>query len=82
MTKTSSDRKAYKLSRKHVTKKCPVCFAHLPLDAQICHYCSHKVGDVDPIGFAEKPVDWWSYLVAFLSILAFCIFMWWAFFRE
>ena len=83
MAKTRSNRKeANYRPASYITKKCPGCFAHLPLDAQICHYCHSKVGDVDKIGFAEKPIDWYSYLAAFLSILAFCIFMWWAFFRE
>ena len=83
MAKRRSKREtAEALRQSYVTKKCPGCFAHLPLDAQICHYCHKKVGDVDKIGFAEKPVDWNSYVIAIIAILAFCIFLWWAFFRE
>jgi ribosomal protein L40E len=66
----------------HATKKCPECYVHLPLNARECHACKAKVGDVDKLGFAEKPVDWLGYLVAGVSILAFSVFMWWAFFRE
>ena len=66
----------------YATKKCPDCYVHLPLTAGECHACKAKVGDVDKLGFAEKPVDWLGYLVAGVSILAFSVFMWWAFFRE
>ena len=80
--KRSGRKEANKLPPSYVTKKCPGCFAHLPLNAQTCHYCNKKIGDVDRIGFAEKPIDWYSYLAAVVAILVFCIFMWWAFFRE
>jgi hypothetical protein len=67
---------------KYSTKKCPACYVHLPLNAKECHACKAKVGDVDKLGFAEKPIDWLGYLVAGVSILVFAVFMWWAFFRE
>jgi hypothetical protein len=66
----------------YATKKCPDCYVHLPLDVKQCHACSAKVGNVDKLGFAEKPVDWLGYLVAAGLILVFVVFMWWAFFRE
>ena len=66
----------------YATKKCPDCYAHLPLGAKECHACKAKVGDVDKLGFAEKPADWLGYLVAGVSIIVFVIFMWWAFFLE
>lgn len=66
----------------YATKKCPDCYAHLPLRAKECHACKAKVGDVDKLGFAEKPADWLGYLVAGVSILVFAVFMWWGFFRE
>ncbi len=66
----------------YATKKCPDCYVHLPLHAKECHACKAKVGDVDKLGFAEKPADWLGYLLAGVSILVFAIFMWWAFFRE
>lgn len=64
------------------TKKCPDCYVHLPLNAKECHACKAKVGEVDEIGFAEKPVDWKGYLFAIISIAVFAVFFWWAFFVE
>jgi hypothetical protein len=66
----------------YATKKCPDCYAHMPLNAKECHACKAKVGDVDRLGFAEKPVDWLGYLLAGISIVVFAVFMWWAFFVE
>jgi hypothetical protein len=66
----------------YATKKCPDCYVHLPLNAKECHACKAKVGDVDKLGFAEKPADWRGYLVALVSIGIFVVFMWWAFFVE
>ncbi len=64
------------------TKKCPFCYVHLSLDAKLCTTCKSKVGDVDKLGFAEKPTDWWGYLIAAVSMAGFALFTWWAFFRE
>ncbi len=66
----------------YTTKKCQECYTHLMLDAKECTACLAKVGNVDKLGFAEKPIDWWSYLIAVMSIAGFVVFMWWAFFRE
>jgi hypothetical protein len=55
---------------------------HLPLDVQSCTACNNKVGDVDRLGFAVKPFDWWGYLVAAVFVAGFVVFTWWAFFRE
>jgi hypothetical protein len=66
----------------YTTKKCPDCYVHLPLHVKQCHACHAKVGNVDKLGFAEKPVDWLGYLVAGVAILAFAVFIWWGFFRE
>jgi len=66
----------------YATKKCPDCYVHLALHVKKCHACNAKVGDVDKLGFAEKPVDWLGYLVAAVSILVFAAFIWWGFFRE
>jgi hypothetical protein len=41
-----------------------------------------KVGHVDELGFAKKPTDWRSYLIAAFAILIYALFMWWAFFRK
>lgn len=64
------------------TKKCPNCYAYLPLRAKVCTSCHARVGDVDKLGFAQKPINWWGYLTALVSIVAFVVFVWWAFFRE
>ena len=69
-------------SAKYVTKKCPHCYAYMPLYAKACTACQKKVGQVDKLGFAAKPVDWLGYLIAGILIVGFGIFMWWGFFRE
>ena len=66
----------------HLTKKCPDCYAYLPLHAKVCTACQAKVGEVDKLGFAAKPVDWWGYLIAAAAIIGVTAFIWWAFFRE
>ncbi|MDX2499075.1 MAG: hypothetical protein QNL14_01020 [Deltaproteobacteria bacterium] len=66
----------------YTTKKCPDCYAHLPLSAKACHACQAKVGDVDKLGFAEKPVDWKGYAAAAIAIIVFAVFMWWGFIQE
>lgn len=66
----------------HLTKKCPQCYTYLALHARVCTACRAKVGEVDKLGFAEKPIDWLGYLLAAVTIAGFVIFMWWAFFRE
>ena len=73
---------ASKRTQSYATKKCPECYAHLPLSAKECHACNAKVGNVDRLGFAEKPVDWWGYLAAAIAIVVFAVFFWWAFFVE
>jgi hypothetical protein len=54
----------------------------MPLGAQKCTACKSKVGDVDQLGFAEKPIDWWGYLVAGVFMAGFAVFTWWAFIRQ
>ena len=71
-----------KRKQSFATKKCPDCYVHLPLSATQCHACNAKVGNVDRLGFAEKPVDWVGYLVAGIAIVVFAVFFWWAFFVE
>ena len=68
--------------QQHLTKKCPECYAYLPLQAQVCTACNAKVGEVDKLGFAHRPFDWLGYLLAVVSIVGFTVFIWWAFFRE
>jgi hypothetical protein len=71
-----------KSARDHITKKCHNCFTYLPLHAKVCTSCHKKVGEVDKLGFAKKPFDWRAYLLAVLSMTAFAVFLWWAFFQE
>ncbi|MEJ2168680.1 MAG: hypothetical protein P8X90_24465 [Desulfobacterales bacterium] len=66
----------------YLTKKCPNCYTYLPLRARVCTSCNTRVGDVDKLGFAQKPINWWGYLTAAVTIVAFVIFVWWAFFLE
>ncbi|MGE5258231.1 MAG: hypothetical protein ACM3KE_16235 [Hyphomicrobiales bacterium] len=66
----------------HMTKKCPECFAYLPLNAKVCHVCGKSVGPVDKLGLAQKPVNVKGYLMAGFAILAFIIFVWWGFFTD
>jgi hypothetical protein len=66
----------------YTTKKCPHCYTYLPLRANVCTSCHQRVGDVDKLGFAKKPFDWRAYLLAGITIAAFAVFIWWAFFRE
>ncbi len=69
-------------SDNYLIKKCPHCYEYLQLRAKVCTACQKKVGEVDKLGFAEKPVDWLGYLIALVSMVGFAIFMWWGFFRE
>jgi hypothetical protein len=66
----------------YTTKKCPFCYVYMPLGAIQCPACKRKVGKIDKLGFATKPVDWRAYLYSLLAIVAFIVFMWWAFLRE
>lgn len=69
-------------SRGFVTKKCPECYTYLPLSTQKCPSCNSKLGNVDKLGFATRPFDWAGYLIAILSILGLCFFIWWGFFKD
>ena len=75
-------RSASQKKSEYTTKKCPDCYAHLPLNAKVCHYCQAKIGDVDELGFGEKPVDWKGYVAALIAITIFAVFVWWGFFME
>ncbi|MCJ7830833.1 MAG: hypothetical protein MUP74_05540 [Desulfobacterales bacterium] len=63
----------------HITKKCPSCLTNIPFETKRCPSCNVKVGGVDKIGFAERPVDWMSYVKSILWFQGFCLFVWWAF---
>ena len=65
-----------------MTKKCPYCFTYLPLQATRCAACDKRIGEVDKLGFASKPFDWFGYTIAIVAMIVFIVFMWWGFFRE
>ena len=69
-------------SSRYVTKKCPECYAYLPLHTKKCPSCNTKLGDVDKLGFATRHFDWSGYLIAIISIIGLCVFIWWGFFRD
>ena len=69
-------------SQRYVTKKCPECFTHLSLNTNKCPSCNTKLGQVDKLGFASRPFDWSGYLIAFVSIVGLCLFVWWGFFKD
>jgi hypothetical protein len=61
-------------------KKCPDCYTNLTLDAVFCISCFKKVGKVDKLGMARRPVDWRAYTICGISWLVFILYVWWAFF--
>lgn len=65
-----------------VTKKCPECYAYMPLQMSRCPACNTKLGDVNELGFASRPFDWPGYLIAILSIIGLAVFVWWGFFKD
>jgi hypothetical protein len=69
-------------SKEHTVKKCPYCFAYLPLNAKRCTGCHKRIGEADKLGFAAKPFDWLGYAMAIVAILVLGIFIWWGFLRE
>ena len=67
---------------RHLIKKCPNCFEYLSLNAKVCPACQTKIGEVNKLGFAQKPFDWLGYLLAAVTVVGFVFYMWWAFFRD
>jgi predicted amidophosphoribosyltransferase len=63
-------------------KRCPDCFARLPLSAGVCPQCGQKVGRVNKYGLARKPFNWRGYTLCLLSVSAFGFYIWWAFFKT
>ena len=41
-----------------------------------------KVGDVDSLVFAKRPVQWVAYLTTLIWFQGFCLFVWWAFLKT
>ncbi|MBS3754470.1 MAG: hypothetical protein KGY56_02090 [Desulfobacterales bacterium] len=64
----------------YLVKRCPECFATLPIDARQCFSCKAKVGKVNRHGMAERPVNWFAYLTCILAWAALIFYIKWAFF--
>jgi ribosomal protein L40E len=64
----------------YLIKRCPECFASLPIDATHCFSCKARVGKVDRHGKAKRPINWYSYITCILSWLALILYIKWAFF--
>ena len=65
-----------------MTKKCHNCLTSMPVAARRCPECKKKVGEVDKLGFAKKPVQWVAYITTLIWFQAFCFFVWWAFLKS
>ncbi len=63
-------------------KRCPECFARLPIDAKQCHACNQKVHEVNKLGLAKKPFNWIGYISAIGLWVSFGFYLWWAFFKK
>ena len=64
----------------HVSKKCPYCYVHMPLDRAVCPSCKNKVGLIDKHGMATRRVEWGSYITCFLAWLTLGLYIRFAFF--
>lgn len=80
MAKKSKHAKSTKPVTRFVSKKCPNCQVYLKLDEVVCHSCKAKLGDVDRLGMAKKPVNWKAYLSFLVALAIFSAYIWWAFF--
>lgn len=63
-------------------KRCPECFAKLPLHVKRCHACNLRVGEADKFGLAKRPVNWIGYSTAIILWIVFGFFVWWAFLKS
>lgn len=63
----------------NLTKRCPECMKYVSLETKKCPTCKTKLGKVQPHGFAKRTVDWTGYTIAIIAILAFGIYLYWAF---
>ena len=74
------DSAAKKVETKTFTvKKCPYCYTYVAVKDMQCKACGKRVGAVDSSGWARKIVDWQAYLGAFVAVIIFLVFYWWAF---
>jgi hypothetical protein len=69
-------------SSRYSIKKCPECYAYMPLRTTKCPSCNIKLGDVNKLGFASRPFDWSGYLIAIIAIVGLVVFLWWGFLSD
>jgi len=63
-------------------KRCPACFASLPMDTKVCSFCNQRVkASIDKNGYANKPINGYAYFMCFLSWAGLMIYIWWVFFK-
>jgi len=63
----------------HATKRCPECYTYVSLRTTRCPDCHTRLGEVERHGMAKRTIDWKSYVMAFIAMLAFVLYIWWAF---
>jgi hypothetical protein len=61
------------------SKKCPECYEYMPLKVEKCPFCGTRVGRIDKYGHASRLFDWKGYGTAAVAILAFILYLVWAF---
>lgn len=67
---------------RYTAKKCWSCLTPLALDVKRCHSCGQRVGEINAIGLAIRPIDWLAYLYALLAVAACGGFFYWLFFVK
>jgi len=66
--------------KKYVSKKCPECYAYVPLEAKQCPTCKVRLGPVGKHGMAVRLTNWRGYIVCIALWLFLAIYVKWAFF--
>jgi hypothetical protein len=66
--------------QRYVSKKCPECYAYVPLEAKVCPSCKLRLGPVGEHGMAERLTNWWGYIVCIALWLFLALYVKWAFF--
>lgn len=64
----------------YVTKKCPECYAHVPLNEEVCPSCKARLGKIKKHGMAERPTNWKAYIICILAWILLIVYVRWAFF--
>ncbi len=63
-------------------KKCPECLKYMPVKSEECTECKTKVGPVNKLGFAERPVAYGRYLGAVFGVAVFIGYIYFAFLMD